>query len=35
LKDAERRNDAALSTRLLQERIKLRRAMGSAAENGI
>ena len=35
LKDAEGRNDAALSTRLLQERIKLRRAMGSAAENGI
>jgi DNA primase len=32
LKDAERRNDAALSSRLLQERIKLRRAMGSPAK---
>jgi len=29
LKDAERRNDAALSARLLQERVRLRRAMGS------
>jgi len=32
LKDAERRQDAALSARLLQERVKLRRAMGSIAE---
>jgi DNA primase len=29
LKDAERRRDAALSARLLQERVKLRRALGS------
>jgi DNA primase len=33
LKDAERRNDSALSARLLQERVRLRRAMGSAADN--
>ena len=32
LKDAERRNDAVLSARLLQERVKLRRAMGAGAE---
>lgn len=32
LKDAERRQDAALSARLLQERVKLRRAMGSTGE---
>jgi DNA primase len=32
LKDAERRNDSALSSRLLQERVRLRRAMGSTAE---
>jgi DNA primase len=32
LKDAERRHDAVLSARLLQERIKLRRAMGSNSE---
>jgi DNA primase len=32
LKDAERRQDAAMSARLLQERVKLRRAMGSASE---
>jgi DNA primase len=30
LKDAERRNDSALSARLLLERVRLRRAMGSA-----
>ncbi len=33
LKDAERRNDAALSARLLQERVKLRQAMGSIGES--
>ncbi len=33
LTDAERRNDSALSTRLLQERVNLRRAMQSASEN--
>jgi DNA primase len=33
LKDAERRNDAVLSARLLQERVKLRRAMGASAES--
>jgi DNA primase len=33
LKDAERRNDSALSARLLQERVRLRRAMGSSAES--
>ncbi len=33
LKDAERRQDAALSARLLQERIRIRRAMGSGGEN--
>jgi DNA primase len=33
LKDAERRNDSALSARLLQERVRLRRAMGSAGES--
>ncbi len=33
LKDAERRQDAALSARLLQERVKLRRAMGSTGES--
>jgi DNA primase len=33
LKDAERQKDAALSARLLQERVRLRRAMGSAAES--
>jgi len=32
LKDAERRNDAALSARLLQERMRLRRSIGSAVE---
>jgi DNA primase len=32
LKDAERRNDAVLSARLLQERVKLRRAMGTSSE---
>jgi hypothetical protein len=35
LKDAERRNDAALSARLLQERVKLRRAMGAAPEGTV
>ena len=34
LKDAERRNDAASSARLLQERVKLRQAMGSIGETG-
>ena len=34
LKDAERRKDAASSARLLQERVKLRRAMGSIGESG-
>ena len=33
LKDAERRNDSALSARLLQERVRLRRAMSSVAES--
>ena len=33
LKDAERRNDAALSVRLLQERVRLRRAMGASTES--
>ena len=33
LKDAERRNDGALSARLLQERVKLRQAMGSIGES--
>jgi hypothetical protein len=32
LKDAERRNDVTLSARLLQERVRLRRAMGSPVE---
>src|SRR5450631_2494639 len=32
LKDAERRNDMALSARLLQQRIKLRQTMGSLGE---
>jgi DNA primase len=32
LKDAERRNDAVTSARLLQERVKLRQAMGSIGE---
>jgi DNA primase len=35
LKDAERRNDAVLSARLLQERVKLRRAMGGGAEGSV
>ncbi len=34
LKEAERRNDVASSARLLQERVKLRRAMGSIGEAG-
>jgi DNA primase len=33
LKDAERRNDAAASARLLQERVRLRRAMGSVPDS--
>jgi DNA primase len=32
LKDAERQNNAALSARLLQQRVKLRQAMGSIGE---
>jgi len=32
LKDAERRNDRTLSARLLQERVRLRRALGSPVE---
>ena len=32
LKDAERRNDTALSARLLQERVKLRQAVRSIGE---
>ena len=32
LKDAERRNDRTLSARLLEERVRLRRAMGSPGE---
>ncbi len=32
LKDAERRNDAAASARLLQERVRLRRAMTAVGE---
>jgi len=34
LKDAERRNDMALSARLLQERVKLRQAVRSIGETG-
>ena len=34
LKDAERRNDTAMSARLLQERVKLRQAMGSIGDTG-
>ena len=33
LKDAERRNDAVSSARLLQERVRLRQAMGSVGES--
>ena len=33
LKDAERRQDSALSARLLQQRVRLRRAMGSISES--
>jgi DNA primase len=33
LKDAERRNDSVLSARLLQERVRLRRAMGTVTES--
>jgi uncharacterized membrane protein YccC len=33
LKEAERRRDSAASARLLQERVKLRRAMGSVGES--
>ena len=35
LKESERRNDTASSARLLQERVKLRRAMGSIGETGL
>ena len=34
LKDAERRNDMALSARLLQERVKLRQAVRGIGEAG-
>ncbi len=33
LKDAERRNDAAASARLLQERVRLRRAMTAVGDS--